>query len=475
MIASRRARLSPALILSAAGFLLLPWIILGDLHYTPGDDALRHVAKAITGRPFTDVLIMNDGYPNDHSPGWHAILGLTHKLFGLGSVPLLYFSILLLYGLFIFAPALIARDRVAWFVATGATLLTSLLCYRTMQGRPLLISCTATLIIFLIWSERREIGRVNLAFITAFLIAASVWIHGAWYLFALIPLSFLLAGAATDAGAIALCWIVGTLLGALLTGHAIQFLVQALRMVADCAHVPESQLQTEFKSNMETYLIALPICGLLLLRVTGKRPLRHLLRSPEFMLLITCFVLGLRNKRFWSDWGCLGLLLVIYREVHYVMEQDRKMRVLSVCLFAGLLFCVPRRFEPASNGSISKYVDFGANSLAPWCPAPGGTVYSYSQDFFYTHFFRFPKAKWKYVLGYEPCTMTDENLKVLRAIQETREAREAIVPWRQAMRAGDILVLSGERYNPSREFPSLVWTNAGGYWVGAIPGQASQP
>ena len=219
---------------------------------------------------------------------------------------------------------------------------------------------------------------------------------------ALIPLSFLLAGAAADAGAIALCWIVGTLLGALLTGHAIQFLVQALRMVADCARVPESQLQTEFKSDMETYLIALPICGLLLVRVTGKRPLRHLLRSPEFMLLLTCFVLGLRNKRFWSDWGCLGLLLLIYREVHCIMEQDRKMRVLSVCLFVGLLLCVPRRFEPAGNGSISKYVDFGAKSLAPWCPAPGGTVYSCSQDFFYTHFFRFPEAKWKYVLGYAP-------------------------------------------------------------------------
>jgi len=207
MIAPRRPRLGPALILSAAGFLLLPCIILGNLHYTPGDDALRHVAKAMTGRPLTDVLIMNDGYPDDHNPGWHALLGLAHKLFGLGSVPLLYFSILLLYGLFIFAPALFARDRVAWFVATGATLLTSLICYRTMQGRPLLVSCTATLIIFLIWSERREIGRVNLAFITAFLIAASVWIHGTWYLFALIPLSFLLAGAAADAGAIALCWI----------------------------------------------------------------------------------------------------------------------------------------------------------------------------------------------------------------------------------------------------------------------------
>ncbi len=71
--------------------------------------------------------------------------------------------------------------------------------------------------------------------------------------------------------------------------------------------------------------------------------------------------------------------------------------------------------------------------------------------------------------------MTEENLKVLRAIQETREAKEAIVPWQQAMRPGDILVLSGERYNPSWEFPSLVWTNAGGYWVGAIPGQASRP
>ncbi len=118
-------------------------------------------------------------------------------------------------------------------------------------------------------------------------------------------------------------------------------------------------------------------------------------------------------------------------------------------------------------------MDFGANSLAPWCPAPGGTVYSYSQDFFYTHFFRFPKAKWKYVLGYELCTMTEENLKILRAIQETREAKGGNRPMAQAMRAGDILVLSGERYNPSWEFPSLVRTNAGGYWWGH-PGR-SQP
>src|SRR5687767_4880656 len=82
---SRTHRLVPSLAWLAA-ILTLVFIPLKILShgYLPFDDALRHAAKAVSGRDWSDIIVLQDQFKIDHSPGWHWILGLVHQLTGAG-------------------------------------------------------------------------------------------------------------------------------------------------------------------------------------------------------------------------------------------------------------------------------------------------------------------------------------------------------------------------------------------------------
>ena len=46
--------------------------------HVPTDDALRHVAKAISGRSWQEVLVLRPDMRLDPHPGWHALLAAVH-------------------------------------------------------------------------------------------------------------------------------------------------------------------------------------------------------------------------------------------------------------------------------------------------------------------------------------------------------------------------------------------------------------
>ena len=52
--------------------LLIPFRIIG-YGYLPPDDAMRHAAKAVSGKPWAEILVLRDGYTRDSHIGWHAI------------------------------------------------------------------------------------------------------------------------------------------------------------------------------------------------------------------------------------------------------------------------------------------------------------------------------------------------------------------------------------------------------------------
>ena len=65
---------------------LAAWMVVGlallfiplkiiECGYLPGDDALRHCAKAVSGKPWTEIIIVGDIFKIDHNLGWHGILG----------------------------------------------------------------------------------------------------------------------------------------------------------------------------------------------------------------------------------------------------------------------------------------------------------------------------------------------------------------------------------------------------------------
>src|SRR5689334_21663379 len=72
--------------------LLIPFKII-SYGYLPGDDALRHCAKAVSGKPWTDVLVVGETFKIDQILGWHGILGFVHRLTGWDVEGLVIFSV----------------------------------------------------------------------------------------------------------------------------------------------------------------------------------------------------------------------------------------------------------------------------------------------------------------------------------------------------------------------------------------------
>ena len=52
--------------------------------YLPGDDALRHAAKAVSGKSWPEILVLGPAFHFDPNWGWHWLLGKIHLLAKLG-------------------------------------------------------------------------------------------------------------------------------------------------------------------------------------------------------------------------------------------------------------------------------------------------------------------------------------------------------------------------------------------------------
>ena len=42
--------------------------------YLPIDDALRHAAKVVSGKPWPEIMVLADWIKMDHHAGWHAVV-----------------------------------------------------------------------------------------------------------------------------------------------------------------------------------------------------------------------------------------------------------------------------------------------------------------------------------------------------------------------------------------------------------------
>ena len=83
-----------AWIIVVAILLAIPLKII-SYGYLPGDDALRHCAKAVSGKSWPEILMLGGNYKMDHNLGWHTLLGTVHRATGWDAEGLLIFSLVL--------------------------------------------------------------------------------------------------------------------------------------------------------------------------------------------------------------------------------------------------------------------------------------------------------------------------------------------------------------------------------------------
>ncbi|MEE9572135.1 MAG: hypothetical protein V3W20_03715, partial [Candidatus Neomarinimicrobiota bacterium] len=273
--------------LVVACFGIIPMSVIGH-GYMPGDDALRHSAKVISGKDWDEILVIRDDIKFDSHPGWHAILSVFRKLTDCDQTALVNFSVITLFILFSLIPIFLLKWLEAWPIAFLTIVVSNpSFLNRLLLGRPYIFTMAVVLVLCLLWPKLRskKIPYFLLIIITL-LMAASTWIHCAWYLLTLPVMCFFLAREWRAGIFISIATLIGIAIGASFTGHPYLFLKQNLfhAIHAFGSHDLQRMLVTEFQPYASNFLIVMVVCGML-----GWRKMRGLwnpkiIDNPMFIL-----------------------------------------------------------------------------------------------------------------------------------------------------------------------------------------------
>jgi hypothetical protein len=445
--------------------------------FVPGGDARRHVARATIDKDYQQILVLRPEYKIDHSPGWDWILRHLHRALGWGEDDLMSFSLFLTMLCVLLAGLPWLRRPEAWLAALLAQLVAlPELMVRLDQGRPYLLSEAVLIWLLFAWSkDRAQPPSWPKILLTVAGSALSVWVHGAWYLWVFVLGAFFMAGAWPQAIWLTACWLTGTLLGALLTGHPVEFLYGAVYMAVSVyrQHVPAWMLVGEFQpSEGEFYTLAI-LALVYLWRLRQNKARGDLLREPVFWMIAIGWTLGFKADRFWADWGLPAAtvwLALQFDEAMLEMWPEAAPRRLLVCA----LIAVPLYLDSTSDLGVrythnqqESVVDASDPALQGWMPGEGGIFYSADMSFFYNTFYKNPQGNWRYVLGFEPALMPEDDLKTLRDIQRSRYDWASYKPWMAKMRPQDRLEMPSSVPPPISE---LEWHLAAkDTWIGRLP------
>ena len=158
--------------------LLIPLKIIG-YGYLPDDDALRHAAKAVSGKPWSEILVLNDVYKIDHEFGWSLLLGKIQAVCNADAETLVVFSMVSLFMLVGLAALPWLRYPETWLATLSLSMIAALVPWRFLEGRPYIITIAALVSLLLIW---RRFGSVPpkwwMALLMTGLVTMSVYFHG---------------------------------------------------------------------------------------------------------------------------------------------------------------------------------------------------------------------------------------------------------------------------------------------------------
>jgi hypothetical protein len=308
-------------------------------------------------------------------------------------------------------------------------------------------------------------------------IAACTFVHGVWYLWALPVAAFFLAGQFRWGWMLVVGWAAGTFLGASLTGHPFESPYQAVVMASRAfgMHTTQRTLVTEFQPSSGEVLALIILGGLLILRQLAGLKARPLTSNPAFWLAGLTWVLSFKAWRFTEDWGWPALMVLITCDLQLLLQArfaaDSFKRLALACGLAVMTFLAITNDHGSrwTYNLTQQYLTQDNPDLNGWLPEKGGILYSADMTVFYQTFFKNPNADWRYILGYEPGFMPDEDFTVYHKILWNFGDAKAYEPWVKKMRPTDRLVIRGGRGAPPN-IPQLEWEyGVSGIWIGRLP------
>ena len=457
--------------------LLVPLKII-SLDYLPEDDALRHAAKAVSGKPWSEILVLSPVYKMDHEFGWNLLLAKIHQWGNWDAENLVLFSVVSLFVLVNVAGLAWLKRPEAWLVTLLATIILSVIPQRFMLGRPYLITLAALLMVLFLWRKQRGAPpQKSSLLVLVVLTAISVFFHGAWYLWVLPIAAFFLAGEFIWGIALGVSWVIGVVIGSTLTGHPLEYPIQALQLafLATGAHETQRTMAIELQPFNGDYLALSAVGGLLVLRTLAKLNSIPFSRDPAFWLACMCWVLGFKVGRFWDDWGWPALMVLISSDLALLFESrfefDSIKRLGLVCAIAlatylGITCDFGSRW---TSSQTTQYLTADNPDLQGWMPDKGGIFYTVDMSLFYQTFFKNPTADWRYMLGFEPTWMPKEDFKIYHSILWNFNDGKAYQPWIHQMTQADRVAVRGAG-NGTPAIEGLDWKYAvSGIWLGRLP------
>jgi hypothetical protein len=457
--------------------LAIPLKIIG-YGFLPADDALRHAAKAVSGKPWPDILVMGPAFEIDHNFGWHFLLRQIYLWSKCSIEGLVLFAIVALFALVNWSALLWLKRPEAWLIALTAAVLTSDVPLRFLIGRPFILTIAGLLTILFAWQAHGSSPpKWWTAVWMAALITACTFVHGVWYLWALPVAAFFLAGQFRWGWMLVVGWAAGTFLGASLTGHPFESPYQAVVMVSRAfgMHTTQRTLVTEFQPSSGEVLALIILGGLLILRQLVGLKARSMTSNPAFWLACICWVLSFKAWRFTEDWGWPALMVLITCDLQLLLQArfapDSFKRLALACGLAAMTFLAITndRGSRWTYNLTQQYLTQDNPDLNGWLPEKGGVLYSSDMTVFYQTFFKNPNADWRYILGYEPAFMPKEDFDVFHKVLWNFGDAKAYEPWVKKMRPQDRLVIRGGRGSPPN-IPQLEWEyGVSGIWIGRLP------
>jgi hypothetical protein len=455
------------------------------LGYLPEDDGLRYAAKAVSGKSWPEILVMGGNYTVDHNFGYDLLLRQIYLLAHWDAEALLDLTLVGFFALLGICAVPWLKRPEAWL---GALLVGAAgwppLASRMMIGRPLLLTAFALLTVLFLWHKRnaQPPGR-RITVLLAGLIGLTVWTHGVWYLWVLPVTAFLLAGEYQWAAALACAWGMGTVGGAVLTGHPLAYLHEAvlMSMRATALHQTARTMVSELQPVSGGLLIFLVPGALLVLRRLANLEVRPLTRDPIFWMAVLGWLLGFAVRRFWEDWGLWALLalaacdLSLFLQSRLAANSARRL-ALTGCLALAAYMTFTSDLESRWTQSLSRqFLAETDPDLAGWLPDRGGILYAADPGFFYDTFFKNPHADWRYLLGFEMTLMPADDFETLYRILWNNAAPESFQPWVAKMRPEDRLFIR-TAMTGRPPIPGLEWHyTLGGMWSGRLPRTNSPP
>ncbi len=309
------------------------------------------------------------------------------------------------------------------------------------------------------------------------LIACCTLVHGIWYLWALPVAAFFIAGEFRWGIGVGIAWLAGSFLGALFTGHPIGSLLYALRdRPADGQfgrEQPEAMV-TELRPFSGDFLGLSVLGGLLILRRLGGINARPGKTAPcsGWCAFAGCW--GSKPTGSWADWGWPALMILVVSDLQLILE-------------ARLSFDSPKRLALAVGLAVMTFLATTNNSSSGWtqntdtgyltqdnrtskagCRTRAASSIPPTSSSFSRRFSKNPTADWKYILGFEPALMPDEDFAVYRTIRGTHGKAWAFLPWVNKMRPQDRLMIRGGGQPPLSQ---LEWKYDEGsdIWIGRLP------